>query len=146
MMTTATPRIDFDSLSIPEILVVLREQKERAEALGKEKAEYEKTVQRIKFDILPERMAQENITNIKTDAGRLHLKNSVSTSTKDAGALREWLEENGFGDLVQPSVSGQTLKAFVLEQMKEHDGSCPIPESIVEVKLYTEAVFTPSKN
>lgn len=98
-------------------------------------AEYDKL--RL-FDI-PDAMAEQGTTSIKNERfGRCTIAGDLSVGVQDKTKLHEWLNENGNGSLIVPTVNAQTLKAFVKEQLLNGED---IPEDVVVVKPFSRAVI-----
>ena len=76
----------------------------------------------LRFEAIPDRMDEQGITNVKLEGlGKVSLEGElfVEIAAANKPAFYLWLDEHGFGDLVQSTISGQTLKAFVKGQMKK---------------------------
>lgn len=134
-------RIDPQELSLVTLIRLehfARTNKDVAEEVA---AGWSKVYDHISTKVVPDRMADEGITNIKVEGiGRVELRPDIWTQTKDPVRLKAWLEEQGLGDIVVPTVNGSTLKALIREQMRKEDGSVP-GEDIVSVTPYTRAVI-----
>lgn len=104
-------------------------------------AKWQKLYDYLSIRVVPARMEEEGEEAKRlTGIGRVELRSDMWTKTVDPEGLKEWLEENGMGDIVVPSVNGGTLKALIKEQMMKRDGVVP-DESLVTVTPYTRAVI-----
>lgn len=96
----------------------------------------------IQNGILPTKMSHEGVQTINvTDVGRLSQTTIVSVSSK-AGAkfeLQEWLEENGYGELVGKTVNSSTLKAFIVESIRE---GREYPDELVNINSFDRVTLT----
>lgn len=94
----------------------------------------------LRFELIPEKMEEEGIERVSFDEiGRVSLTADLFVSVRDKPSLYNWLEENGFGDLIQPVVNASTLKAFIKGRMKAGE---EIPEDCLNVTPVTRASIT----
>lgn len=90
------------------------------------------------FDI-PNAMAEMNDTrSINGEFGRCTLQGDLHVSVVSKPLLHVWLEDNGNGSLIVPTVNAQTLKAFCKEQMLADE---ELPDTILRVSPFTRAVL-----
>lgn len=97
----------------------------------------------LSVQVVPKLMEESDILSTKVaGVGRVHLKDDVYVSTpKDRKAEAfEWFRDHGFGDLIQETINGSTLAAWVRKRIKNGE---EIPEA-VKVTPYTKAVITKS--
>lgn len=96
----------------------------------------------IQIGILPGKMQAEGIQTISVaDIGRLSQTTIVNVSTA-AGKkfeLQEWLETNGYGELVGATVNSSTLKAFVTECIREGN---EYPDELVNIHSFDRVTLT----
>lgn len=82
----------------------------------------------LRLQIIPDRMCEDDMQSIKiAGIGRLSLTNDahVSVASGMKYDLHKWLKDNGFEEVIQPSVNSSTLKAFIKEQKREGN---PVPD------------------
>lgn len=91
---------------------------------------------------LVEAMENQNLSNFKVPGvGRVNLRGDLYVSVKAGqkeGAY-SWLEDNGRGDLIQPTVNASTLKASVKAAMERGE---EFPAELFNITPYTAAVLT----
>ena len=110
------------------------ELKERAAVIWKE-------VDYLRFDAIPEKMEEENTSNMVVDGiGRLSTRVEASVKTNDKEKLREWLTEIGADDLFTETVNSSSLKAFIMHRIRD-GGNIPGSE-VLEFKPFTVATIT----
>lgn len=98
-------------------------------------AEYDE----LRLRLIPELMSEMNIRTVTYEGiGRIQLAADVYATipTDHKQAAYNWLADNGFGDLVQPTVNASTLKAWCKEQLK---GGTDLPEDLFRVTPFTRA-------
>jgi len=126
--------------SMVEHMKLLRSEKDDLEA--------QLAIVNAKFDVLrteviPAKMDDDGIERITFDGiGRVGLTADMLVSATDKAGLFAWLHENGFQDLIQPTINASTLKAFVKNRMKEGK---PVPEEYLRVIPFTRASITKVK-
>lgn len=128
----------LDLKSTARKLQQLRAKHEKQKAAA---AETWHEVDYLRFTLLPELMEKLGTDNIKLPGiGRVSLRIDASCSTLDKGALYEWLENNGHPELMSHTVNSSTLKAFVMQQLRDGE---QIPGSdIIDFKTFEMAVIT----
>ena len=98
----------------------------------------QKRYDELRLGEIPAEMAAEDVTSIKGGFGRCTLQSDLHVSAPDKYRLHTWLEQNGNGDLIIPTVNAQTLKAFCKEQMREgHD----LPATVLNITPFSRAVI-----
>lgn len=113
----------------------------------KDEAEKELSLINAKLDVLryeaiPNKMDEEGIERINFDGiGRVSLTGDMFVQTLNKPDLFNWLQDNGFGDLIQPGVNASTLKAFIKGRMKEGK---EIPGDALRITPVTRASITKS--
>lgn len=93
---------------------------------------------------IPEAMDEAGVQNVKFEGiGKIYLKGDVFASipAEARDAAYEWLEATGRGSLVKPTVNSSSLKAAVKEWISQGE---EIPEDLIKVTPYTQAVLTRS--
>ena len=131
---------DLASFTLNDLIRAQHYARQEHDKYKKISSDWEKLYDLLSIHVVPARMEEEGEEGKKLkDVGRVELRSNMWTSTKDAAALRRWLEEHDLGDIVVPSVNGSTLKAL-LKEMIERGQDIP-DESIVEITPYTRAVI-----
>ena len=100
----------------------------------------------LRFQAIPEKMDAENLQSMNIrGVGTLYLSEELLVSTKQAmgPALREWMKENGFEDLVVESINSSTLGGWVREQMREGQ---PVPDHLLNILPRTRAAVKGAPN
>jgi hypothetical protein len=80
---------------------------------------------RLESALLPQ-MLEGQVLSLQTKAGSVHVRHDVYASLRDKQIGIELLEKYGYSDLVIPSVSSNSLSAWVRELIKagsERDGA-----------------------
>ena len=93
---------------------------------------------------IPEAMDEAGVQNVKFEGiGKIYLKGDVFASipAESRDAAYEWLELTGRGSLIKPTVNSSSLKAAVKEWLTQGE---EIPEELIKVTPYTQAVLTRS--
>jgi len=129
----------------------LQELARELSTLKTEKDKIEETLSAInkRIEILarqeiPEAMDEAGVQNVKFEGiGKIYLKGDVFASipAEARDAAYEWLEATGRGSLVKPTVNSSSLKAAVKEWISQGE---EIPEELIKVTPYTQAVLTRS--
>jgi hypothetical protein len=100
--------------------------------------------------MVPEAFDRENIKSFTTQAGhRVTVSMLVRASIKDQKLAFDWLKENGYGDIIKPTVNASTLSG-VAREILENDGSDPdaptdLPEDIFNVTTIPSTSIVRSK-
>lgn len=120
----------------------LRESMDEAKKLH---ADLWKRYEVLTTQVLPDRMAEDGFKNITLEGvGRFQASEQARCSTREGQkeALFQWLQDNGFEDLITEVVNPSTLKAFVKEC---RDGGRPVPpDEIVNYEPYTRVTLVKS--
>lgn len=108
------------------------------------KSPTEKAYDMLRFNVVPEFMTDEDITNITVDGvGRCNVQDDVQVKVEDKPKLFAWLIENEKEDMIVESVNAQTLTAFVRQRMKAGE---ELPDGdIIKVTPVVRAAITRSK-
>lgn len=94
----------------------------------------------LRYEAIPNRMDEDGVERVSYEGiGRVNLTADMFVSTRDKNGLYLWLENNGLGDIIQPSVNASTLKAFIKGRMK--DGK-EVPAEFVNITPVTRASIT----
>jgi len=133
------PLIDVSTLTIPELAELLVETKVELEHFGDIKTDMQKLYDYLSIEVIPDRMDDEGIDSVKVSGvGRLQTSSDIRCSVLAANKdkLKDWLNENGQGAIIQDSINSSTLKAFVKERMKEN---LPYPAELLQISPYSRA-------
>jgi hypothetical protein len=108
-------------------------------------AQIEKQYDALTIRVLPDKMAEDGFKNVTLEGvGRFQASTQAYCSTR-AGqkeALFQWLQDNGFEDLITEVVNPSTLKSFVKEC---RDAGRPAPpDEIVNYEPYTRVTLVKS--
>lgn len=94
----------------------------------------------LRLELVPAKMDEDNVERVTYDGiGRVSLTADMYVTVNNKTGLFEWLSDEGFGDLIQPTVNASTLKAFVKGRMK--DGK-DVPAEFLNIKPFTRASIT----
>ena len=115
----------------------LKELQRRMEILDQRKKELQAEIDRLRLHEIPNEMAARDTTSLKGEWGRCTLTSDLSVSVSDQTTLQAWLQENGFGDLIKPTVNSSTLKAWVKEQL----GSGTDMPDVIKYSPFSRAVL-----
>ena len=112
--------------------------------LQKRKDDIEATLKEINADLdelrlkkIPDAMAEEDLRTLTIEGvGRVQLTRDAHVSLVDKKLAYEWLQEYGFGHLIQDYVQPATLKAFVKTEMQEGQ---EFPEELFKISQFVRA-------
>jgi hypothetical protein len=122
----------------------LADAKAELEEAKEAKTAAQKAFDDIRFIRVPEAMAKAGMIGADGKGsytvpghGKVHLRNDVKCSVNKANEVEfhTWLKENGFGELIKPTVHASTMKAWAKEQI---EAGRTLPE-FVKVYLETSA-------
>lgn len=133
---------DLKEMTVVQLAGELRKLKELKEAMEEDLKETNKYIEEITKQILPEKMDDQGISNIKIDGvGRITLRGEVYASILAANrdAAYQWLRDTGRASLISNTVNASSLKACVKEWLKNGE---EIPEDLIKVTPVTVAVLT----
>jgi hypothetical protein len=139
--TKAQARAEYANLSLHALashMKAMREEKEEVEAqLSLINAKYDV----LRYEAIPNKMDEEGMEKGPTyeGIGRISLTADMFVSTINKQGLFDWLDDNGLGDIIQPTVNPSTLKAFVKGRMKEGK---EVPSEYVKITPVTRASIT----
>jgi hypothetical protein len=133
---------DLKEMTVVQLAGELRKLKELKEAMEEDLKETNKFIEEITKQILPEKMDDQGISNIKIDGvGRITLRGEVYASILAANrdAAYQWLRDTGRASLISNTVNASSLKAACKEWLKNGE---QIPEDLIKVTPVTVAVLT----
>lgn len=100
----------------------------------------------ITKDVIPDRMVEEGLRGVPlADGSRIELRQKAYCSTR-AGmkeALFEWMQANGFEELITEVINPGTLKSFIKEQLDE--GNEVPPDDVVNYQPFLQATLVGRK-
>lgn len=99
----------------------------------------QKELDELRNKVIPDLMDEEDLPRMTLKGiGTLSLFPMASVKqVEGAGpSIRQYLTENGWGDIVVPTVNASTLRSLVLEQMKEGH---VFPEDLFNITTWTQA-------
>lgn len=102
----------------------------------------EKVHNLLRINKIPDLMDEEGISTVTYDGlGRVTLTSDLRARipAPQRDKAYEWLEENGFGDLIVDTINPSTLKAFCKRQIK--DGNSP-PDELFSITPFSRASVT----
>lgn len=129
-------------LPLAEIITITAVLKYVTEWQDRQKKDSQKVLDTLRLAIIPDRMDDDGINSIDViGVGKVSLTSGLNASIP--AAKREsayaWLEDNGYGDLIQETVNASTLKAWVTKLIKDKG---KLPEDLAEfvvVRAFTRA-------
>ena len=124
--------------TIIENILRMQELQAAMKELDEVKKPLQEEYDRLRLFDIPNAMSEQDTTSIKGEWGRCTLTADLTVQVKSKPDLHKWLEEQGFGDMIVPTVNAQTLKAFVKEQMG--NGS-PLPDEVIVINPFSRAVL-----
>ena len=132
----------YDNYSYKELALQFRQLQTDIEKFEKSKAELTREFDFLRKIVIPARMEHDQMDVVTiTGVGRFTVSADMycNTPAEKRFELQKWLVDRGFGDLVQPTVNGSTLKAFIKEQLGQGN---EIPSEIVKIEPYSRASLT----
>ena len=148
IITSTDTELDHNSLKKLSIQELSRKQRglgESLELLKKISAKIQAEYDAIRLGILPEKMDEEDITNVTVaGVGRVTVQSdiyfSIPAPTKEDAY--DWLRDHGHGDLIQETVNSSSGKAWAKEMLKKGE---PLPEELFKVTPFSRAQITKEK-
>jgi len=116
----------YITLSLPELTAEIHRLKTELDSRSASKTLIQKMYDHLTMAIVPDRMDDEGVSTMNvTGVGRLQVAANIRCScpAPNKEALYKWLKDNNHAAMIQPTVNSSTLKAFVVEQMKEENGN-----------------------
>jgi len=140
--------VDFQGMkawTIQNLATRQREIQDQLDTIKTISTRLQKEFDTIRLNVLPEKMDEEDITNITvTGVGRVVVQSDIyfsipADSKEDA---YEWLKANGHSDLVQETVNSSSGKAWAKEMYKKGQS---LPENLFKVTPFSRAQITKVK-
>jgi hypothetical protein len=135
-------REKYKGYKLPDLIAEMDRARGELDRLSEIKSESELEHDLLRLELIPTKMDDEGIENIKIEGiGRVSLTGDVHASIlkEHRDAAHAWLEEHGYGDLIQATVNSSTLKAFVKERLEAGD---MLPAELFKVTPFTRAAIT----
>ena len=95
--------------------------------------------------VLPEMMEEMGMTSVNLDGlGRLEIRHDASCSVPKENklAVYQWLEDNGYGELIVGTVNSSTFKAQIKKFIKDGE---EFPMELINFSPYDNAVLIKAK-
>lgn len=131
-------------MKLQELARELSQLKSAKDKIEDELSAINKRIEILARQEIPEAMDEAGVQNVKFEGiGKIYLKGDVFASipAESRDAAYEWLELTGRGSLIKPTVNSSSLKAAVKEWLTQGE---EIPEELIKVTPYTQAVLTRS--
>lgn len=129
--------------TINDIGAELQKLKASEDQLNDELKEVKRKIDDIQKREIPELFEAQGVTNAKVPGvGTIYLQDKVFAYVKaeDQDRFKDWLRENGHGDLIKETVHPATLTAWAKEQLSE---AKPLPD-FVSASFVTQAALRKS--
>ena len=124
------------------VIALAKEMKElraQIDALDDTKKPLVKRYDAIRFADLPTAIEEAGVSKMSIrDVGTVFLRTDVNAKILDKERAKEWMVENGYGDLITEMVNGSTLKAWARERLIEGE---ELPTDLFSIKPYEYAVI-----
>lgn len=108
--------------------------------LEEQRKPLQKELDQLRLTDIPAEMAEEDVRSLTGGFGRCTLVSDLYCTVQDKEMFFAWLTETGNEDMIQPTVNGQTAKAFFKEQLKNN---VEIPAEMVKLTPFSRAVIYP---
>lgn len=135
----------FKKRSYKEHATHIAELRCKKETLEAELSEINKMYDLITIQVLPTKMEDDGYKNLTIEGvGRFEIRPDmyVNTPADKRFDLQRWLTDKGDEALIQPTVNGSTLKAYIKERIQM---GLEIPSEICNIQPYTRVVLVESK-
>lgn len=123
---------------LTENILKMKALKAEIDKLDDEKKFLQEQYDKLRLFDVPNEMAEQDLTSIRGEWGRCTLTGDLTVKVLDKQGLHVWLQAEGFGDLIVPTVNAQTLKSFAKEQLRE---GIVFPPEVAEVNPFSRAVL-----
>lgn len=134
-----TPTVD---MTYPVLARQLRDRKLEIDGLTAHIKQLKADLKYLQEEVLPAKLERDEMQNV-TVAGVGRLSNNpqfqATPIAAHKAALQKWLEENGWGALVQETINSSTFKSWVKERMEEGDD---IPMDYINVHSFDKTTLT----
>jgi len=127
--------------SIVELAAFMNTIRAELDQLKEKSTSLQKEYDALRLNIIPEKMDEQDITNITIEGvGRLGLTSDVYASIDDQEKAFIWLRENRRGDIIKETINSSSLKATIKEIIK--NGREIIPPGLFKITPFTRASIT----
>lgn len=124
--------------SIVELAAFMNTIRAELDQLKEKSTSLQKEYDALRLNIIPEKMDEQDITNITIEGvGRLGLTSDVYASIDDQEKAFTWLRENRRGDIIKETINSSSLKATIKEIIKS--GREIIPPGLFKITPFTRA-------
>ena len=118
----------------------LKMNQDKAEALQTQLDSLKTTIENVNQELLGV-METEKVTKISVkEVGTCYIRSDIHVTTEDKGLLFKFLEANGAGELIKPTIAYQSLKAYTKEMLENEKR---LPDG---VEVFTKAKVVIRKN
>lgn len=129
----------MSELTVVDLALKMKGLKDQIDDLAEQKKDLQKEYDMIRFSLLPDAMDDDGLESMRVSGvGTVYLTDDINVSLINKWEAYDWLRDNGFGDMIQPYIFPQTVKAFVKEQIKE---GVELPEDKFKVSPFTRAAI-----
>jgi len=135
----------YEGMSLVGLIKEMGDVKEQLDKVTEEKTALQKTYDYLRINLIPELMADDDLSTITVDGvGRVSLTADIYSSvpSEKKEAAYEWLREHQLGDIIKETINSGTLKATIKALMKKGE---EVPGDIFKVTPYTRASITKVK-
>lgn len=144
-----TPQIleaQYKGLSLEELGKLMYELEVELERMRLEMAPLSARYEYLRLRAIPD--AAEGLGTAQTVTiqftpdyrGRIGLTSDMHVQVVDKDKAKEWLQDNGHGDLIQETVNAGSLKAALAQRIKKGDGTPP--QDLFKLTLFKRASIT----
>lgn len=133
---------DYEKMNLTELAFEMKRVREQLEEAKTHTALLQKTFDLLRKNVIPNKMDELNIENMKVKGVGTLGKRYDAYCNMVPGSQQElfaWLEAEGKGDVIKPSVNSSTLKALMKEMFEAGE---EIPEAYVTFTPYTYVSIT----
>lgn len=123
---------------LTDLIDRMKEVQDDLSVLEEKRKPLQKELDELRLNQIPAEMAEEDVTSLTGGFGRCTLVSDLYSTITDKETFFLWLEEQGHGDMIQPTVNGQTLKAFCKEQIRNN---VELPTDMLKVTPFSRAVI-----
>jgi len=133
---------EWEAMTLTELAAEMKSVKTQLDFSKAETESLQKDWDSLRKSIIPNKMEELGIESVRvagvgTLSRRFDAYCNVVPGAQEE--LYEWLESEGKGDVIKPTVNSSTLKALMKEMFNEGE---EIPEAFVKFNPYTYVVIT----
>lgn len=133
---------DLSTLSLADVCRHMMEVKAELTAVKRAATALQVYYDFLRKTKIPERMEEDGFESINvTNVGRVSLQPQlyILTVPNSQEGARQWLIDNGYGELIKETVNSSSLKAAIKECLQK---GVDVPEALFKVTPYTVATIT----